>query len=233
AVDDAAPLGRVAPEPLPQPRADVRVRLGGLRRRRVPARADRPDRLVGDDEARNLIAGEPVEPNLDLTIEDGERLVALALVERLADADDRNELGAERGGDLAVHELVGLVEISAPLGMADDHVFGPRLLEHRRADFAGERALALPMQILRGNRDVRVAGGLGHRMKSSERRGHHDLDVGDVLHEAAQLLDEDHRLLNGLEHLPVAGDEWNSQRSRTPRSRTRPSGRSMRPSWQA
>src|SRR5262249_19379704 len=37
-----------------------------------------------------------------------------------------------------------------------------------------------------------------------------DLDVGDVLHHALQLLDEDDRLVNGLEHLPVAGDERDS-----------------------
>ena len=32
----------------------------------------------------------------------------------------------------------------------------------------------------------------------------------DVLDEAAQLLDEDDRVLHGLEHLPVAGDEGDS-----------------------
>ena len=43
-------VGGVAAEPLPQPLADVRVRLAGLRRGRVPPGADRPDRLVGDDQ---------------------------------------------------------------------------------------------------------------------------------------------------------------------------------------
>src|SRR6188768_470429 len=55
AIDDVALIGGVAAEPLPDPRADVRVRLAGLRRSRVAPRPDRPDRLVGDDERGNLI----------------------------------------------------------------------------------------------------------------------------------------------------------------------------------
>ena len=44
----------------------------------------------------DLLAGQPIEPDLDLPIEHVERLVALALIERLADADDRRQSGRER-----------------------------------------------------------------------------------------------------------------------------------------
>src|SRR5262245_56120559 len=54
AVEDVTPLRRVRPEPLPQPAPDVRVRLLGLLRRRVPAGTDRPYRFVGDDQLRHL-----------------------------------------------------------------------------------------------------------------------------------------------------------------------------------
>src|SRR5207237_1003050 len=88
AVDDVAAIGRVAPEPLPEPRADVRVRLAGLRGGGIPSGADRPHWLVRHDEIGDLLGGQAIEAVLDLTIEDGERLIALALLERLADADD-------------------------------------------------------------------------------------------------------------------------------------------------
>ena len=69
AVDDVALVGGLGPEPLPQPLPDVGVRLGGLRRRGVAAGADGPHRLVGDHEQRQLLAGQPVEPLLDLAVE--------------------------------------------------------------------------------------------------------------------------------------------------------------------
>ena len=45
--------------------------------------------------AADLVRREAVEPVLDLPIEHGERLVRLALLERLADADDRRQLRAD------------------------------------------------------------------------------------------------------------------------------------------
>src|SRR3954451_5818675 len=69
AVEDVALIGGGAAEPLAQARADVRVRLAGLRRRRVAAGADRPDRLVGNHERGDLIAAEAVESLFDLPVE--------------------------------------------------------------------------------------------------------------------------------------------------------------------
>src|SRR6476620_5724935 len=131
AVDHVACVGRGAAEPLAQPLTDVRVRLLRLDRRRGPAGADRPDRLVRDHERADLLAGDGVEPSLNLAIEDGHRRAGLALGQRLADADDRNEVGGNRGADLPVHHLVGLAEQRPPLRVADDHVLGARLLDHR------------------------------------------------------------------------------------------------------
>src|SRR5262245_53052294 len=49
-IQDVAEFGGLRSKPLAQPLPDVRVRLRGLRRRRVAAGADGPDRLVGDDQ---------------------------------------------------------------------------------------------------------------------------------------------------------------------------------------
>ena len=101
---------------------------------------------------RDLLAGHAVEPHLDLPIEHAQRLVALALLERLADAHDRRQLGAERRHEPAVDQLVGLAEEPPPLRVPDDHVLGARLAHHLGADLAGERALTLPVQVLRRRR---------------------------------------------------------------------------------
>ncbi len=196
-----------AAEPLPQALTDVRVRLAGLFGGRVAAGSDGPHRLVGNDEAGNLIAGHAVEPDLDLTIEDLERLIAFAFLERLTDADDWRQLGAERGDGPPIHELVGIVEEPAALGVPDDHVLRARLAHHCGADLAGERALLLPVQVLSRHPNVRVASGFGDGMQRGERRRDDDLDVDDVLHHAAELFDEHDRLVDGLVHLPVGGDE--------------------------
>ena len=51
--------------------------------------------------AADLLPGQAVEPVLDLPVEHRQRLLGLALLERLADADDRRERGAERRHELA------------------------------------------------------------------------------------------------------------------------------------
>ena len=83
----------------------------------------------------------------------------------------------------------------------------PASLIIARADFAGERAFAFPEHVLRRHRDVAVARGLARGVHRGKRGRDDDGDVVDVLDEPAQLFDVDRRLVNGLEHLPVAGDE--------------------------
>ena len=91
AIENAAAVGRVATKPLAQPLPDLRMRLSGLRRRRDTAGSNRPDRLIRDDQLRDLAGREPVEPFLDLSIQDGQRFVALALFQCFADADNRRQ----------------------------------------------------------------------------------------------------------------------------------------------
>ncbi len=113
---------------------------------------------------------------------------------------------------LAVDRLVGLLEQPPPLGVADDHVLGARFPQHARAHLAGERAFFLPVQVLAGDADVGVPRRFGDRVQRRERRRDDDLDVGEVLDQAAEFLDEADRLVDGLEHLPVGGDEWGAHR---------------------
>ena len=93
---------------------------------RGAACADRPDGLVRDHET--LVARE----HRDLTGEHGLGLTGLALGLGLADAGDHAETGREGGLRAPGRRLVGLAEVLAPLGMADDGALDPDLDEHAR-----------------------------------------------------------------------------------------------------
>ena len=106
------------------------VRFLGLRGGGHASGPDGPHRLVGDDEIGHLLGGESVEAILDLPIEDGERVVALALFERFADAHNRRQVGGEGRAHLLIHRRVGVAEEAPPLGVPDDRVFGAGVLDH-------------------------------------------------------------------------------------------------------
>ena len=104
------------------PRIAPHTGLGVLGRRRA-AGADRPDRLVGDDERRDLLGVTPGQRGVDLAEDLRLGVARLALLERLADADDRRHArGAWIAADLLGDHLVGLAEQLAPLAVAGDHV---------------------------------------------------------------------------------------------------------------
>ena len=103
--------------------------------------------------------------------------------------------------------VVGLAEQRAALGVADDHVTRAGLADHRRADLAGERAFALPMQVLRGDAMALPVAAFDRGREGCERRRDRDVDAAHVLDQRAQIVDVRDRLGDGLEHLEVAGDQ--------------------------
>ena len=100
-------------------------------------------------------------------------------------------LRADRRDQLAVHRLVGLAEQPPPLRVADDHVLGAGLLDHRRADLAGERAFALPVEILRRRRRCCEFRAASATACSAVNGGAMTISTSvDVLHQAAEFLGE-------------------------------------------
>ena len=177
----------------------------------VATGADAPDRLVGDDAALGVGRVHAVERRGDLVHDAGLGLLVVVLLERLADADDRAHAVAEHGPALAVHVVVGLVEELAALRVPDDHVLHVQAGEHRGADLAGERALVLPVAVLRAELD-REAVGLGQGLEGAqvcERRAHDDVAVLVVggLEAVGELLDDLDRDQVVVVHLPVGRDD--------------------------
>ena len=113
--------------------------------------ADRPDRLVRDD-ARGGVRGlrTPAKAALRLAVDTFGRC---APASRSSSVSPTHTIGVisclSTALQLLVHRLVGLAEQLTPLGVADDHVLHVELGQHRRAHLAGERALVLPVAVLR------------------------------------------------------------------------------------
>src|SRR6201996_822845 len=99
--------------------ADDGVSFVCLLRRCHAARADGPDRLIGDD---HLAAGGPldaVERDRNLPAENCFRQAGLTLVESFADAHYGNEVMFERRLQLEVDHVVRLVGVDAALRVAE------------------------------------------------------------------------------------------------------------------
>ena len=116
------------------------------RSRREP-RADRPDRLVGDDQ---IGGGRPVGHRAgELAVENGERLAGLALCLGFADAEDGEQPGAPGGLGLGADQGVGLAVVGPPLGVADDDELAAGIGDHLGGNVAGMGARGCRMAVLR------------------------------------------------------------------------------------
>ncbi len=118
----------------------------------------------------------------DLTREHRLGLARLALGLGLPHAGDDVEAGLERRLGAKPYRLVRLAEVLAPLGVADDRARHAELEQHRRRDLARERALELPVDVLRVDADAAVgAEALQRRLERDVRRADDDVDSCRVL----------------------------------------------------
>src|SRR5690606_26776968 len=142
--------------------------LGLLRRRGLP-RSDGPHGLVCDDQVIRVADDNILQSPRKLTADDLFLAPGLALVERLADAQDRAQLIAERRLDLPMDQLVAFLKVLAPLGVTDDHVATPNGAEHRCGDLSGECPRFLVVDILRTQIDGGISDDLRHGVQAYER----------------------------------------------------------------
>lgn len=118
AIDNARVLRDRGRDRAREERADVLVRGLRLRGARDLARPDRPHGLVRDDDLGPVLRLEGRDDGLQLRLDDGLGALGLALLERLADAEDDAQAGVDRGARLVRDERGGLVEERAALGVA-------------------------------------------------------------------------------------------------------------------
>src|SRR5215510_4028939 len=158
AVENADPASRltVARGELP---ADEAVHLGDVRRRRREPAADRPDRLIGDDQ---IFGGGAVRQRaVELRPHHGERAAGLAFAAGLPDADNGREPGTAGGQRLLAHVGIGLPVVAAPLGVPDDGGGRAGVLEHFGRQVAGECAPGLGVAVLAADQNRAPLGGGG------------------------------------------------------------------------
>ena len=181
------------------------LRLVGSRR---AAGADRPDGLISDDELRAVGGRNVLEADVHLADDDFLELAGVALLERLADADDGGEACGDRGPGTQVDGLVGLAEVLAALAVADDDVLRARVKQHPRRNLARVRAGLLPVAVLRADADVGSRSRRDRGGHVDRRRAAHDLDVREILRRLDDALHECGRLGRLDVHLPVTGYDF-------------------------
>lgn len=144
--------------------------------------------------------------SVELTANDVQCLVRLALLKRLTDTEDDLEIVVDGSGCLFGHLIVSLLEDGAALRVAQDDPWNTCILELAHRHLARKGARRLVVCVLPCNGDGRR---LEHVLDEQEvergRRDYHlrvGVDVG-----IPQRLDELLATLDGAVHLPVAADK--------------------------
>ena len=158
--------------------------------RSCAAGADCPHGLVSDDELRAVGGRNVLEADIHLADDNLFELTGVALLKRLADADDGREASRNRGPRAQVDRLVRLAEVLATLAVADDDVLGARVEQHPRRDLARVRAGLLPMAVLGADADMRSGGRRDCGRHVDRGRAAHDLDIREILRRLDDALDE-------------------------------------------
>src|SRR5579872_5297939 len=99
------------------------------------ASANRPNRLVSQQDTREVLSGQRSESALELPLQHRMRQVSLALAQSLAHTDDRSETRFQSRLDFAVHRIVRFAEKLPALGMPDNHSAASALDQHARRNF--------------------------------------------------------------------------------------------------
>ena len=149
----------------------------------IAAGADRPHRLVGDDDRRQVVSGNPGERPEDLLGDDRLGPPRLPLLERFPDADDRRQPRGEDRFDLGVDRRVGLPEQRPPLRVPQNAVAAADVAEHAGGHLAGEGPAFLVVGILATEFHPRrrfprgQAEGRGHGRGVERRRAEDEVDA--------------------------------------------------------
>jgi peptidyl-prolyl cis-trans isomerase D len=166
------------------------------------AGADRPDRLIGNNQLGlgaqlGDRAGELGRDSLDMA-------PRRALLLALADAHNRLQPGGKRGLGLGLDDGIALALVGAPLGMADDRQARAGFEQHRGRDIAGMGTGGICVAILRA--DGEAAGACDGEADQGERRANGDIHPSRLPRRRRHRAELRQRLAAAV-HLPVSGNE--------------------------
>lgn len=146
AINDARALRRLRADSISKPLANRLVHLLRLLRRRHLARANGPDRLIRNDNLAPVL--DLVGHSAQLRRHDLDRLIGLALLQRLAAAQHHAQPVLQRVRRLGCNKGVALAQDLAPLRVAQDRPRDVAVDQLLDGDFAGEGALGLVEDVL-------------------------------------------------------------------------------------
>src|SRR5260370_38169167 len=122
--------------------------------------ANRPNRLVGDDNLRKLFGCEVGDSPYALRFENLIRLRGLAFVKSFPDAVDRDQAALERSNNLLVRGFFSFTEVLAALAVSDDYPLAAHSLQHTSRDLPCVSAFFCPEKILSTGLDLGAATGI-------------------------------------------------------------------------
>jgi len=169
--------------------------------------ADGPDGFVGDDEAACFGRGDIVQSRAKLAADDLFGATVFTLSEGFTDVNDGREAMDDGGLENEVDAVVGLAEVEALLGVAEEYVTAADGHQHGGRDLAGVGTFVEPVHVLRAGADVVVVGGDDGGGERGEGREDQNLVAFMAGDERKKIFDEAYGFDWGFVHLPVAGDD--------------------------
>jgi hypothetical protein len=188
--------------------ANQAVGLAGELGRRRFAGADRPHRLVRDDQPGSFLGRDFVEGAVALAAENIFGEAGFAFLQNFADADDWCQSGFEHGFQAKVDGVIGFGEILAALGMADDGMSAADGQQHGSSNFTRVGTFVCPVNILRADGDRGVPSGIERGMQIDERRANDDFIAVMIGDKGKKGAEEVAGLVGSLVHLPIGGNEF-------------------------
>ncbi len=171
------------------------------------ARADRPDRLIGNDATRESGDARYREHGFELAGDHGMRRTGITLGQKLAHTQHWRETGGQSRHEFARYQRIILAVQGATLGVANQHVGAADIRQHRPGNFTGESAPAPRRRCPALQADAGTSQLPRHLSEIDERRKH---QAGNGLVDGIrrqQCLDQGLVLAARAMHLPVASND--------------------------